>query len=68
VPAVALRSPAACAAPPAGSLRDAERDAERAALRAALAGHRGSREELARSLGVSLRTLYRKLRELDPAR
>jgi DNA-binding NtrC family response regulator len=41
------------------------RDAERDALRAALAAHRGSRQELARQLGVSVRTLYRKLRELD---
>jgi DNA-binding NtrC family response regulator len=50
-----------------GSLRDAERAAEQDALRAALAAHRGNRKELARALGVSLRTLYRKLRELDPA-
>jgi two-component system response regulator HydG len=50
--------------PAAAPLRQAELDA----LRAALAAHRGSREELARSLGVSLRTLYRKLRALDPSR
>jgi DNA-binding NtrC family response regulator len=55
--------PASRAAPPAGLLRDAEREAEHAALRAALAAHRGSRDELARSLGISPRTLYRKLRE-----
>jgi len=41
------------------------REAEREALRAAVAAHRGSREALARGLGISLRTLYRKLRELD---
>jgi DNA-binding NtrC family response regulator len=40
-------------------------EAEREALRAAVAAHRGSREDLARTLGVSLRTLYRKLRELE---
>ena len=39
--------------------------AEATALRAAVAAHRGSREALARQLGISLRTLYRKLRELD---
>ncbi|MBL8349356.1 MAG: sigma-54-dependent Fis family transcriptional regulator [Burkholderiaceae bacterium] len=43
------------------------RDAEAEALRAAAAAHRGSREDLARQLGISLRTLYRKLRELDRA-
>ena len=40
-------------------------DAQRQALAEALASHRGDRRELARSLGISLRTLYRKLRELD---
>jgi DNA-binding NtrC family response regulator len=59
--------PAWRAAPPAGLLRDAEREAEHTALRAALAAHRGSREALARSLGISPRTLYRKLRELASA-
>jgi DNA-binding NtrC family response regulator len=50
-------------APPASTLRQAEQ----AALRAALAEHPGSRAELARRLGVSPRTLYRKLRQLgDP--
>ncbi|HNB45495.1 MAG TPA: sigma 54-interacting transcriptional regulator [Burkholderiaceae bacterium] len=47
--------------PPAATLRDAEQ----AALRAALAEHSGSRAELAQHLGISPRTLYRKLRELD---
>ena len=40
-------------------------DAEQQALRAALAAHHGSRRELASRLGISPRTLYRKLRELD---
>jgi DNA-binding NtrC family response regulator len=41
--------------------------AERDALRAAVLGHRGSRRELAEQLGLSERTLYRKLRDLEPA-
>jgi len=41
--------------------------AERDALRAAVLGHRGSRRELAARLGLSERTLYRKLRDLEPA-
>jgi len=43
------------------------RELERAALLARLAAHRGSRAELARSLGISERTLYRRLRELGLA-
>jgi DNA-binding NtrC family response regulator len=35
------------------------------ALRAAAAAHRGTREELARALGISVRSLYRKLRALE---
>jgi DNA-binding NtrC family response regulator len=42
------------------SLRSLTQDA----LRARLASHRGSRAELARRLGISERSLYRKLREL----
>jgi len=38
------------------------REAEREALQEALAGHAGSRREIARALGISERTLYRKLR------
>ncbi|MGJ4900994.1 sigma-54 interaction domain-containing protein [Bradyrhizobium sp. HKCCYLS2058] len=45
------------------SLSLKEREAR--ALRTALLTHRGSREALAKSLGISLRTLYRKLKELD---
>jgi DNA-binding NtrC family response regulator len=56
-------SPAA-AAEPAAPLREAEH----AALRAALARHPGNRQALADELGISLRTLYRKLRELESGR
>jgi DNA-binding NtrC family response regulator len=38
---------------------------ERAALQAQLQAHRGSRAELARKLGISERSLYRKLRDID---
>lgn len=41
------------------------RSIERAALRAQLEAHRGSRADLARKLGISERSLYRKLREID---
>ena len=54
-------------APPAAAPADASlRDVERAVLRAQLKAHRGSRAELARKLGISERSLYRKLRALDP--
>ena len=42
------------------------RSLERAALQAQLKSHRGSRAELARKLGISERSLYRKLRTIDP--
>jgi two-component system response regulator HydG len=44
------------------------RSVERAALQAQLKMHRGSRAELAQKLGISERSLYRKLREIgsDP--
>ncbi len=42
--------------------------AERRALADALQAHAGSRRELAVALGISERTLYRKLRELGLAR
>jgi two-component system response regulator HydG len=45
-----------------GSLRSVER----AALLAQLKAHRGSRAELAKKLGISERSLYRKLRDIDP--
>ncbi|TXH51415.1 MAG: sigma-54-dependent Fis family transcriptional regulator, partial [Burkholderiaceae bacterium] len=60
-PAAKIAAVATRAARPAAALRDAERDA----LRAALAAHAGDRQSLARSLGISLRTLYRKLKQLD---
>jgi two-component system response regulator HydG len=34
-------------------------------LQAQLKAHRGSRAELARKLGISERSLYRKLRDID---
>ena len=36
------------------------------ALRAALHGPQGTRQELAQALGISARTLYRRLRALQP--
>jgi transcriptional regulator with PAS, ATPase and Fis domain len=64
--AVGLRAaaPLASAAAPAAAPRAARRAVEQAALEAALVGHRGSREELAHALGISLRTLYRRLEAL----
>ena len=41
------------------------RSLERAALQAQLEAHRGSRAELARKLGISERSLYRKLRAIE---
>jgi len=72
MPVAAAAAAGRVASPPsgAGSLRAAERAAERAALRAALAAHHGKRDALARQLGISPRTLYRRLRALaagDPA-
>ncbi len=60
VPGAALVS-GAVQAPPGPKLRDAEREA----LTSAVNAHQGSRAALARHLGISERTLYRKLRELD---
>ncbi len=42
--------------------------AERDALRAAVRNHTGSRRELAKGLGLSERTLYRKLRDIESVR
>ena len=50
---------------PAPSSDASLRSVERAALQAQLKSHHGSRAELARKLGISERSLYRKLRELD---
>ena len=69
------RSPAAGAAVHSSSVERASakphrrghalREAQREALRAALASHQGNREALARTLGISVRTLYRRLESLD---
>ncbi len=58
----ALGTTESCAAPaePA-TWRDIGRDA----LRAIVARHQGSRRDLARRLGISERTLYRRIRELS---
>ena len=68
VPAPSCAS-AASPEPPGGSAALARngplRQAELDALRQALARHRGSRQALAAELGVSVRTLYRKLRNLE---
>lgn len=58
--------PARARTEPAPAPADAPlRELERAALKERLRAHRGSRAELARKLGISERSLYRKLRELD---
>jgi DNA-binding NtrC family response regulator len=54
---------APAASMPAASV--ALREVERAALLAQLQAHRGSRAELAQKLGISERSLYRKLREIQ---
>ena len=43
------------------------KDAEKAAFFRLVRNHRGSREELARQLGISTRSLYRKLQALPPS-
>jgi two-component system response regulator HydG len=50
---------------PASASNASLRSVERAALQAQLKAHRGSRAELARKLGISERSLYRKLRDID---
>lgn len=57
------RTSASASAPGAAPLREAERQA----LRDALATHAGNRTDLARALGISQRTLYRKLKALGSA-
>jgi DNA-binding NtrC family response regulator len=52
------------AAPTASGAGHDLRSLERAALRETVARHTGSRAELARQLGISERSLYRKLKEL----
>ncbi|MDP1900628.1 MAG: sigma-54-dependent Fis family transcriptional regulator [Rubrivivax sp.] len=64
------RAASAFAAKPASPPADREgadqslRGVARATLRAQLQAHRGNRAELARKLGISERSLYRKLREM----
>ncbi len=55
-------------APAPRAVASSLRSVERVALLAQLKAHRGSRAELARKLGISERSLYRKLREIgdDP--
>ncbi|MEX8511116.1 MAG: sigma-54 interaction domain-containing protein [Leptothrix ochracea] len=60
-PASPSTVPPAEAAVPPRSLHDLSRDL----LRAEVLAHRGSRAELAQRLGVSERTLYRRLKALD---
>ncbi len=57
------------AGPPVRAGDTSLRSVERAALQAQLKAHRGSRAELARKLGISERSLYRKLRDIghDPS-
>jgi DNA-binding NtrC family response regulator len=66
-PAYARRAaaPTASQGLPAPASDASLRSVERAALQAQLKAHRGSRAELARKLGISERSLYRKLREID---
>jgi two-component system, NtrC family, response regulator HydG len=51
-------------APPASPAAGDLRSAERATLRERLARHRGNRAQLAAELGISERSLYRKLKAL----
>jgi transcriptional regulator with PAS, ATPase and Fis domain len=60
-----LATPSAPELPPAQAGVSVLENAEREALRAALQQHNGSRRELAARLGLSERTLYRKLRVLE---
>jgi DNA-binding NtrC family response regulator len=60
------RAPASASAALAPPATSPLRQAEQQALREALAAHAGSREDLARRLGISPRSLYRKLRALPP--
>ncbi len=50
-----------------GGAQSSLRSVERAALQAQLQAHRGSRAELAQKLGISERSLYRKLRAISHA-
>ena len=56
---------AAAPQPSARIVHETLHEAEMQALRDALASHHGTRQQLAQQLGISLRSLYRKLRELQ---
>lgn len=64
-PAPEAAPPGPAAGLPASGL--SLRDIERAAMRAQLQSHHGSRAELAKKLGISERSLYRKLRSIEQA-
>jgi DNA-binding NtrC family response regulator len=57
---------AACRSEAPGRRRSPLADAGQRAFAAAVAAHSGTRRALAERLGISERTLYRKLRELEP--
>jgi DNA-binding NtrC family response regulator len=64
-PAAAGPTPTPASATAPGQAGPLLRDVERAALLAQLQAHAGSRAALARQLGISERSLYRKLRRLQ---
>jgi DNA-binding NtrC family response regulator len=64
-PAAAGPTPTPASATAPGQTGPLLRDVERAALLAQLQAHAGSRAALARQLGISERSLYRKLRRLQ---
>jgi len=53
------------ATPPAGTIGNPLKNAQRATLHEMLRQHSGSRAALAAKLGISERSLYRKLKALD---
>jgi DNA-binding NtrC family response regulator len=71
MPGLASKAARISAEPPAAGatlpVRTVRASAEAEALKAALAAHSGNREALASALGISTRTLYRKLAELARA-
>jgi DNA-binding NtrC family response regulator len=64
-PAFGSRAPVPQPSAPVAGGTASLRDTERAALRSRIQAHRGSRAELAAELGISERSLYRKLKALD---
>lgn len=59
-----VHAPRGSSAPSSGTLRDAVAAAEREAIVAALAAAEGNRRTAARQLGISVRSLFYKMREL----